>query len=207
VACQPVVLEAWPVTPGPAGGPFTTVMQWESYPAKEYAGRRYGMKADSFGPYLGLPARAGGAFELAVGSPSAPRELLRARGWRLRDPQEVTRDPWAYQAYLRGSKAEFGVAKHGYVISRCGWFSERSAAYLASGRPVLAQDTRFTDWLPAGEGVLPFSAPEEALAGAEEIDRRYALHSRRAREVAAEYFDSGKVLAHLLDRALRGPTR
>jgi len=127
-------------------------MQWDSYPAREFGGRRYGMKSESFGPYLNLPARCGSAFELAVGSPSAPRELLRDAGWILRDPLEVTRDPWTYQEYLRGSKAEFGVAKHGYVIGRTGWFSERSACYLATGRPVLVQDTGFTDWLRAAAG-------------------------------------------------------
>jgi hypothetical protein len=199
---QPVVLEAWPMTPGPATGLFTTVMQWDSYPARTYRGRRYGMKADSFGPYLDLPARAGAVFELALGSASAPRDLLREKGWQLRDPLAVTRDPWTYQRYLTGSKAEFGVAKHGYVASRSGWFSERSACYLASGRPVLVQDTGFTDWLPSGAGVLAFGTPEEAAAGVEEVGRRYDFHCRAARNLAEEFFDARKVLPSLLERAL-----
>ena len=198
---QPIVLEDWPVTPGVPAGKFTTVMQWDSYPARTYWGRHYGMKADSFGPYLDLPARAGAVFELALGSASAPRDLLRAKGWTLRDPLAVTRDPWTYQAYLAGSKAEFSVAKHGYVAGRCGWFSERSACYLASGRPVLVQDTGFTAWLPAGGGVLAFRSPEEAAAGVGEIDRRYEFHCRAARAVAEEYFDARKVLTSLLERA------
>jgi hypothetical protein len=199
---QPVVLSAWPVTPGPAGGPFTTVMQWDSYPAREYGGQRYGMKAGSFGPYLELPSRAGPVFELALGSASAPRAELRSRGWALRDPLEVTRDPWTFQDYVRHSRAEFGVAKHGYVVSRCGWFSERSANYLASGRPVVVQDTGFVDWLPVGAGALAFRGPEEALAAVEEINANYDFHCREARAVAEAFFDSRKVLSELLGAAL-----
>ena len=129
---QPVVLDAWPVTPGPAGGKFTSVMLWESYDAQRYNGRRYGQKAASFTPYLDLPRRTGRIFELAVGSSAAPGLMLEDHGWDVIDPREPTRDPWAYQRYIQASKAEFGVAKHGYVVSRSGWFSERSAAYLAS---------------------------------------------------------------------------
>jgi hypothetical protein len=193
------VADAWPVTPGPADGRFTTVMQWDSYPPREHGGRRYGMKSDSFAPYLDLPARTGRAFEIALGSESAPRDRLRAHGWMLRDPLEVTRDPWTYQRYLRESRAEFSVAKHGYVAARSGWFSERTAAYLASGRPALVQDTGFSAWLPAGAGLLPFSSPDEAAAGAEEIDRRYAFHCRAAREVAEQCFGADAVLGDLLE--------
>jgi hypothetical protein len=199
---QPIVLDAWPVTLGPTKGKFTTVMQWDSYSAREHHGRRYGMKSDSFGPYLDLPERAGPVFELAVGSASAPRPLLRSKGWAVRDALEPTRDPWTYQLYIQQSKAEFSVAKHGYVISRSGWFSERSAAYLASGRPVLIQDTGFSDWLPTGAGVIPFSTPEEAQAGIEEINSRYEFHCRAARAIAEEYFDAGKVLPRLIQCAM-----
>ncbi len=199
---QPVVLDAWPVTPGPAEGRLTTVMQWDSYPAREYQGQRFGMKADSFGPYFDLPARTEAMFELAVGSASAPRDLLRDRGWLVCDPLQVTLDPWTYQRYLRESKAEFAVTKHGYVASRCGWFSERSACYLASGRPVVVQDTGFTDRLPVGAGVLAFSSFEEAVAAVDELGRRYAYHCGEARAVAEEYFDARKVLPRLLDEIL-----
>lgn len=196
---QPVILDAWPVTPGPAKGRFTTIMQWESYPAREHKGRHYGMKSDSFESYMNVPERAGRIFELAVGSPSAPRALLRSKGWAVRDPLQVTRDPWTYQRYIQQSKAEFSVAKHGYVISHSGWFSERSAAYLASGRPVLTQETGFSDWLQVGAGVIPFSTPEEALAGIEEINSRYEFHCRAARAIAEEYFDARKVLHRLIE--------
>jgi hypothetical protein len=202
---QPVVLDAWPVTPGSESARFTTVMQWESYPAREYGGVRYGLKAASFQPYVDLPLRTGPVLELALGTPGAPRELLRSRNWSIRSPLEVTRDPWTYQRYIRDSKAEFGVAKHGYVAARSGWFSERSAAYLASGRPVLAQETGFSDWMETGSGVLGFASPEEAAEGVAEIQRRYPDHCRAARAVAEEYFDSRKVLARLIDAAGRSP--
>jgi hypothetical protein len=202
---QPVVLDAWPVRPRPAGGKFTTVMQWDSYPARTYQGVRYGMKSASFEPYLDLPARAGPIFELALGSPTGPAAFLRSKGWGVRDPLEVTRDPWMYQRYLQGSRAEFTVAKHGYVVSRCGWFSERSAAYLASGRPVVTQETGFSDWLPTGEGVLAFATPAAALAGVEAVTGRYEAHCAAARALAEEYFDARKVLPTMLETALQSP--
>lgn len=199
---QPVVLDAWPATPGPVRGKFTTVAQWEAYPAREYEGVRYGMKSDSFEPYMDLPARAGRVFELAVGGASAPRDRLAQAGWIVRDPARPTRDPWTYQRYIRQSKAEFSVAKHGYVVSRSGWFSERSVAYLASGRPALLQDTGFSHWLPVGTGVVAFNTPEEALAGIADINSRYELHCRAARDIAEEYFDARKVLSELIHKAM-----
>jgi hypothetical protein len=202
---QPVVLDVLPVTPGPSQGRFTAVMQWESYQPLEYGGVCYGMKSEVFLPYVDLPGRAGRIFELAVGSASAPRELLRRKGWALRDPLEAPRDPWTYEDFIRRSKAEFGVVKHGYVVSRSGWFSERSACYLASGRPVLMQETGFSDWLPTGAGVFSFATPEEALAGIQEINSRYEYHCRAAREIAEAYFDARKVLSELIERAMNPP--
>jgi hypothetical protein len=202
---QPVALGCWPVTAGPEDGPFTTVMQWDSYPAREYGGRRLGMKSESFGPYLGLPARAGATLELAVGGPAAPRDLLCANGWRVRDPLGVTRDPWVYQDYLRSSKSEFAVAKHGYAATRSGWFSERTAAYLACGRPAVVQETGFSDWLRPAGGVLAFASPDGAAAGVADVCSRYAFHCREARAVAEACFDARQVLPRLLEQALAPP--
>lgn len=198
---QPVVLDAWPVTAPPAGGSFTTVMQWDSYPPREHDGRRFGMKSLSFEPYFDLPERTGERLELAVGSPTAPRDRLRAAGWDVVDPLAVTRDPWTYQDFIRRSLAEFTVAKHGYVVSRSGWFSERTAAYLASGRPAVVQDTGFTDWLPAGEGLFAFTNPDEAVAALWVIAAAPHLHAQAARELAAAYFDAADVLTRLLAEA------
>ncbi len=198
---QPIVLDAWPVTPGPVDGAYTTVMQWDSYQSRDYAGQTYGMKSRSFGPYAGLPARVASTLEIALGSPTAPRAELTARGWSIRDPLEVTLDPWTYQAYIRASKAEFSVAKHGYVLSWSGWFSERSACYLASGRPVVVQDSGFSSWLPSGAGVVAFDTPDGAVAAIEAVDADYDGHCRAARDVAEAYFESGAVLSELLERA------
>jgi hypothetical protein len=198
---QPLVLSAWPVIPSPSEGGFTTVMQWDSYPSLDYEGVRYGMKSDSFAEYIELPSRVPHTFELALGSSTAPRALLTSNGWHVRDPLAPTRTLWSYQDYIQGSRCEFSVAKQGYVTGRTGWFSERSAAYLASGRPVLVQDTGFTHWLNGDAGVIPFGNIDEAVAGVEELDMRYEAHCRAAREVAAEYFDARKVLPDLVAAA------
>jgi hypothetical protein len=179
-------------------------MQWESYPAIEHGDIRYGQKSDSFMPYVNLPRRCGARFELALGSPHAPRAELARLGWSLRDPRPPTRDPWTYQRYIQASKAEFGVAKQGYVATRSGWFSERSVAYLASGRPVLVQDTGFSDWLPTGLGVVPFATLEDAVAGVADIDAQYGAHCRAARGLAEEHFGHEAVLTPLLELTMSG---
>src|SRR5690606_15119775 len=152
-----------------------------------------------FEPFVGLPARVGRRFELAVGSASTPKERLRAEGWDLVDPLRVALMPDDYRRYIQGSRGEFGIAKHGYVVSRTGWFSERSAAYLASGRPVVVQDTGFSSWLRADGGVLPFDDFDGAVERLAELDADYEFHCRRAREVAEEHFDSDAVLTRLVE--------
>lgn len=197
---HPIQLSAWPAVPVPAGARFTTVMNWESYPAREHDGVRYGMKSDSFARYLDLPGEVGPVLELALGGPTAPHEMLRQKGWSIADPREATRDPSAYQRYIQGSRAEFTVAKQGYVAARSGWFSERSAAYLASGRPVVTQETGFSHLLPVGEGLLAYTTPEEAAEAIRKVQGDHTLHSKRAREIAHEHFASGPVLQHLMNR-------
>jgi hypothetical protein len=197
---QPVVTDLWPVSPGPVKGKFTTVMQWDSYSVKEYNGIEYGMKSASFGPFFELPCQSDQALELALGSEAAPRTKLLDSGWLLRNPLEVTRTPWSYQHYIQQSKAEFSVAKNGYVITHSGWFSERSTCYLASGRPVLVQETGFSEWLETGSGIIPFSSASEALSGIDEINRNYEYHCQAAREMAHVYFDACIVLPSLVQK-------
>jgi hypothetical protein len=159
------------------------------------------MKSRSFEPFVALPALVPDErLVLAVGSPTAPRERLSSAGWDMADPLETTRDPWTYQAFVQRSKGEFGVAKHGYVVTHSGWFSERSANYLASGRPVLTQDTGFSALLPTGVGLLAYSDPESALAGFEAIRSNPATHATAASEIARAYFDSDTVMTSLLER-------
>jgi hypothetical protein len=196
---QPVVLGAWPVAPPRPGGLFTTVMLWDSYDPCEHQGRKFGMKALSMEAVLDLPRQMGRRFELALGGRETPAERLLDLGWQLRDPIATTRDPWVYQRYMRASKAEFSVAKHGYVVSGSGWFSERSCGYLASGRPVITQDTGFSSFLPVGDGLLSWRSPSEARTALVEVDARYEHHCRAARDFAAAHFDSRDVLSRLLD--------
>ena len=199
---QPVVLDAWPVQHGDLHAPFTTVINWTAYGDHEYEGRIYGQKDREFEAFFSLPRQTGTRMEIAVNAPESVTRRLTEGGWEITDPMRISRDPWVYQSYLASSTAEFCVAKHGYVSTRCGWFSDRSSAYLASGRPVLVQDTGFSHFLPTGEGLLCFSTPEEAIAGIQEIKRDYHRHSTAAREIAENYFASDKVLTALLDRSM-----
>jgi Glycosyl transferases group 1 len=197
---QPVVLDLWSADEGNADAPWTTVMQWDSYRVRTYEGREFGMKSASFDPYRPLPTLVPETFELALGSENAPRAQLRAAGWRLCDPQSVAGTPGGYREYLRRSKGEWSVAKHGYVSSNCGWFSERSAAYLACGRPAIVQDTGFSRFFETGRGLFAFSTPEEAVEALGEASGDYARHCAAARETARRYFNASEVLTALLYR-------
>jgi hypothetical protein len=204
---QPVWLEAVSASPGRPDAPITTAMQWESYPPREFDGTHYGMKDRSFRDYIDLPSRGLGPFELVVSGASTPADLLARHGWRLRDPHTTTPDPWTYEAFIRESRAEFSVAKHGYVVARTGWFSERSVAYLATGRPVVVQDTGFSRRLPVGSGLLAFDDLEGAVGALEDVDRRYPAHCLAARRLAEEFFDARRVLGRLIEQvmAVRAP--
>jgi hypothetical protein len=200
---QPVVLEHWPVAEGLTHDALTTVGNWRGYGSIEYGGVFYGQKAHSLRPLLSLPTRTDEKFLLALAiHPDEKKDLaaLAGNGWHLLDPSEVAGTPASYRRFIQGSKAEFGVAKSGYVASRCGWFSDRSACYLASGRPVLAQETGFSRSLPTGEGLFAFATCDDVLAGVEALRENYARHARAARALAEEHFDSDKVLTRFLQR-------
>jgi hypothetical protein len=126
---------------------------------------------------------------------------LRRYGWDTVDAMRVSRTPWEYRDFIHGSKAEFGVAKHTYVANRTGWFSDRTACYLASGRPALVQDTGWTAHLPSGDGLLAFSTLDQAVAGIDRINAEYDRHAARARDIAREHFDADRVLPALLEAA------
>jgi hypothetical protein len=203
----PVSLAAWPYVPGPRNGRYTTVMQWETFPRPiEYRGLRLGNKSESFRPFAELPRRLGPIFEIAVRSRwTSPHATLCQAGWRIADIDRVSRDPWTYQAFIQGSKGELSIAKAGYVGARSGWFSERSAAYLASGRPVLHQDTGFPDWLSCGKGVFAFRSPDDVIDAVSRIDADYDAHCRAARKLAEEFFSASCVLPPLIEAATATP--
>jgi len=205
----PVALGHWPADPAPPRrDAFTSVGHWRSYGSVEHGGLHYGQRAHSLRGLVELPRRTGARFELALGihpDESADLEALHAHGWGLLDPCEVAGSPAAYAEFVRGSKAELAVAKSGYVISRSGWFSDRSAAYLASGRPVVAQDTGYGEFLPCGEGLLGFATVDEAAAAVEAVEADPERHGAAARALAEEHLDARKVLTRLLDRLGGGP--
>ena len=199
---QPIALNRWRVVAPRADAPFTTIMLWNSYRVLSHEGRHFGMKSESFAPFLDLPTKAPAPLELALGGKDAPRADLERAGWHLVNPLEVSWWPWDYQAYIGASAGEFGVAKHGYVSSHSGAFSDRTAAYLASGRPVVVQDTGFSRTLDAGEGLLPFTSPDEAVAAIAEATRDPERHQRAARALAEKYFDAAAILSEVVEAAM-----
>jgi hypothetical protein len=199
---QPVYRPLWTALPVSEDAPFTTVLTWDSYEPVEHRGRTYGMKDVEFRRFSCLPELTDQPLELAVsGATPIEDDRLRHAGWRIRDAIGVSSTLDAYREYIAASRGEWSVAKNGYVATGSGWFSERSANYLASGRPVVVQSTGFERWLPTGQGVLSFSTIEEAAAAVEEVAGNYEVHRKAALEIAGEYFDSNKVLTGLIERA------
>ena len=196
----PVYLPHWPVSDSAGATYFTTVMQWRSYKDVVYEGVSYGNKDKEFPKFIRLPALTSQPLQVAL-TGAAPEELA-AYGWNVVSGWETSFTPELYQRYVSGSRAEFAVAKHGYVATRGGWFSDRSVCYLACGRPVLVQDTGLGDWLPVGEGLLTFQDLPGAVAGIDVINQDYQRHSRAARRLAEEYFDAERVLQDLLQAAM-----
>jgi hypothetical protein len=203
----PVVLDWWPADEIPTRSParFTSVGAWRGpYGPVTYEGTTYGLRVHEMRALSALPTLVPEAlFEIALDlddGDQADRALLEDAGWRLLDPSAHADTPGRYRAFLRGSTAELQVAKGMYVRSRSGWFSERSAAYLACGRPVVAQDTGWTGWLPSGEGLIGYTTLDGAAAAAIDVAGDPARHAKAARDLAAEHFDAVKVLPTLLDR-------
>jgi glycosyltransferase involved in cell wall biosynthesis len=197
----PVVLDEWPSAPG--GDAFSTVASWRGpFGPIDYDGRRFGLRVHEFRRFLELPRITGAAFRLALDIDAADgldRDQLLEHGWELVDPRSAAGDPIAYRDFIQRSGAELNVAKNLYVDTRGGWFSDRSACYLASGKPVLAQDTGFGDALPVGEGLLAFASVEEAAAGVEAIRRDPARHAAAARRIAEEHLDAERVIGRLMN--------
>jgi hypothetical protein len=199
----PVVLDRWPREERITHDAFTTVGNWRAYGSIEHEGVSYGQKVHSLRELIRLPIRTEARFLLALTiHPDETRDLqaLDENGWELLDAAEVAGTPAEYRRFLAGSRAELGITKSGYVLSRCGWFSDRSACYLASGRPVIAQETGFSRYLPVGDGLLSFQTEDDAVAAVDEVEREYDRHSAAARALAEELFDSDRVLSRLLER-------
>jgi hypothetical protein len=197
----PIVLKHWPVAKEITLDAFTTIGNWRGYGSIEHDGKHYGQKAHSFRQFIDLPKRTLERFMPALSIHTGDTKDLAAlpdNGWNLLDPSDVASTPQSYQRFIQNSKAEFSVAKSGYVVSNSGWFSDRSACYLASGKPVIAQETGFSERIKPGAGLFFFSKTEEILAAIDAINRDYVFHSAAARSVAERYFDSNLVLPQLL---------
>jgi hypothetical protein len=199
---QPVDLELWPAVHEPSAPFFTTIGNYRQEGNDlEFRGEVYRWsKHVEWERFADLPSRTRQEFLLAM-SPDdeGDRRLLESNGWRLTPPLEMSLDVFgAYPRFIQGSRAEFTVAKDQNVRLRSGWFSERDACYLASGKPVVAQDTGFGNVLPTGEGLFAFSTVDEAVSAVEEINADYDRHCKAARTIAEDRFDAPQVAAQLL---------
>jgi hypothetical protein len=200
---QPIVLDCFTEQIVPVerrNKTLTTVASWEPQESlTKVRGELYYGKSVEFEKFIDLPAQSRLPLEIAL-SGQAPTETLRAHGWAIRDGHAISLDPYMYRDYLRHSIGEWSVAKHGYVASRSGWFSCRTANYLALGVPAVVQATG--NPIPTGYGLLNFSDLAEAAAAIDQIASEPQRHALAARELATEYFDSKKVLSHMLDKAV-----
>lgn len=200
---QPVLLDEWPVQPPVPIDRVTTVAAWRGFGTLEVDGRPLGPKAHElrrFADVTGLAPDV--AFEIALAiedADDADRQTLVRSGWRVVDPKARTRTPALFRAYVQSSPAEFSVAQGMYVQARTGWFSDRTTRYLASGRPAVVQDTGWTQALPAGEGLLGFSTPDEAAAAVRAVADDPEHHAAAARAMAEEHFASDVVLGRLCE--------
>lgn len=202
---QPVVATLWEPAPEDPAAPFTTVGRWDAvdrdvtFDGEILAWR----KRTEWLHFVDLPRATGQRFVVAMDVASRPDDLarLRAAGWEVLDPLEVSRDPERYRDFVRHSRGEFTVAKSVNIRLRSGWFSDRGACYLAAGRPVVNQDTGFDEHLPVGEGLFAFRTPADASAAFAAIAADYPRHARAARALACEYFAPERVLAALVGAA------
>jgi hypothetical protein len=201
---QPVVLDLWNNTvAAPVDSAYNTIATWHNkgkdivYNGETY----YWSKSFEFRKFLDLPRRRAVPFELAVGVNEPTGRMLYENGWRIGDPISLSSDLKRYRDFILQSRGEFTVAKDQNIRLRSGWFSDRSACYLAASRPVINQDTAFGSYLPTGKGLFAFKTMEDILAAVDEIESDYEGNCRAAREIAGEHFAAEKVLGRLMDQA------
>jgi hypothetical protein len=197
----PVVLDLWETGGSGSGQTFTTIGNWRQ-PGRDivFQGELYHWsKHHEFLKIIDLPRQVNRTFELALSKCNASdKRLLRRNGWKVRNALRFSLDPDAYRRYILGSRGEFTVAKDQNVRLRSGWFSERSAQYLAAGRPVITQETGFSSILPTGQGLFAFLTMAEIVQAVESIDSCYEQHCRAASALAREYFSYDVVLPRML---------
>ena len=197
----PAVLSEWATDEAP-GTSYTTVGIWKSEHVMEWNGVKYGDKADEFPRVMDLPRRVNVPLELCMDIwEERDRVRLEEAGWRLASPGKHAATPDAYRDYVLRSRGEFTCVKSSQCKGRTGWFSDRSACYLAAGRPVIIQDTGIGRHLPTGQGLLTFTDLESAAAAIQEVEADYPRHAAAAAAFAREHLDSDRVLGRLLELA------
>ena len=197
----PVFLDAWPACIDPDCERFSTVADWRGQQNAIFDAQYYGTKRDEFVRFLRVPQVANQRVELALTIGQHDFEdlgLLDGHNWRVRDPYLYAGDPQSYREFIQKSRAEFSVAKSGYVRSNSGWVSDRTACYLASGKPAIVQSTAFECRLPTGNGLLSFRTVDEAVAAINEVNSNYLRHCQAARNLAERHFSSDVVLSEML---------
>ena len=206
VTRQPIVTHLWKTNQAPKrAAVFTSIANWSTSGLKDitWRGRKYlWSKSREFLRFVAAPRRSGETFELATNiQDRKTREKFESNGWRFTSPLQMSVDYWLYRDYIQQSKGEFTVAKDQYVQLNTGWFSDRSACYLAAGRPVIMQETGFTENYGADAGLLAFRSLGEIAEAVKMIKADYSKHSGAARQIAREIFEAEKVVKSLLDRA------
>ena len=210
---HPVCLSRWPTAPPTPSPVFTTLTSW-SFSAGQFrlGDRLYRQGKDiNWVGVVDLPRRVPWVMDIAIdttgawltgsrGMPLDAQQLFRDRGWRISSPVVPSSGTADYASYIRSAAGEFAVAKEQFVALEAGWFGDRSALFLASGRPVVTQETGFSKILPTGEGLFAFADVEQAAAALNRIASDYPRHARSARRIAEEYFDAGRILRHLVER-------
>jgi hypothetical protein len=198
---QPIVIQDWPFTFTPEARSFTTVMSWKNdVSCPSIGGETFGGKNVEFMKFFDLPSRVSVPIEIAL-SGAAPIARLRQQGWQVVDGYQKSSTMEGYRNYLGASRAEWSIAKNAYVASWSGWFSTRSAAYLALGKPVVVQDTGFRPYYPPGDGLFAFTTLDEAASAIENVEADYPRHCEGARAIAESHFAAEQVLADLLRKA------
>lgn len=201
---QPVDVDLWR-TQGPVGedSSYTTITTWENHIASMvHDGKVYHWRKDrEFRKFLDLPGLSPATFEIALNVDDSVLDMLASHGWRHVPSAEVAKDCETYRAYITGSRGEFTVARDQYVRPRTGWFSDRSACYLAAGRPVITQETGFSKFIPTGRGLFAFSTLDDIVEAVDAIDADYEAHAAAARDIAAEFFAAEVVVGSMMERA------
>lgn len=196
----PVILDMWPVLDTPGTG-FTTIGNWDAQGRDiEHEGRKLSWrKCEKYEKIIDLPGKLPGVtLDLTMSGMKEDAQRFAAHGWNVKNALDLSKDIWAYHDYIQSSTAEFTVAKEQNIQLKSGWFSDRSATYLASGRPVVVEDTGFGTFLPVGDGLITFDGVDHAKAAIENVLADYPKHRKAARRIAEEFFDADKVLGHIL---------